>query len=160
MRPEEPARTRGRRGKRANAGRRVRSAIDRIVDAYFALCLDTGRIYDANPAAEALIGTSAEELLRCEFGQLVGPSHREAYQSLESRLDAGEDAEPLELALERKSGEQVAVELSVASHTIAGKRLAIFVARERLKEIRPRYSTRTSSHSGILATRDSTARTT
>ena len=38
-----------------------------------------------------------------------------------------------ELTVARPNGDYVPVEVTIASHTIAGKRLAIFIARERLK---------------------------
>ena len=125
-----PKRKRARR-RLPNAGRRVRSAIDRIGDAYLALCLDTGRVHDLNPAAEDLLGTSAEKILGRSLVELIAAPDRPDFLELEARLDAGENAEPTVMGLLRQSGEQVAVELSVANHTIGGKRLAIFVARER-----------------------------
>ncbi len=136
MSPREPDRRR-RRGRRKvpNAGRRVRAAIDRIGDAYIALNLDTGLIFDVNPAAETLFGSEAEHLLRRPLAELVAPGDRQTFADLESRLDAGEDAGPLELSFARRNGDFVRVETLVSQHTIAGKRLAIFTSRERLKEI-------------------------
>jgi PAS domain S-box-containing protein len=124
---------RGPKGRRRlpNAGKRVRSAIDRIGDAYLALCLDTGRIFDVNPAAENLFGASADALLERAMEEFVHPDDRRQYQDLEARLDAGEDAGPLDFAFARPGGERVTVELTAALHVISGKRLAILVARER-----------------------------
>lgn len=133
MQPPEPQRKgRGRRRKTPNAGRRVRSAIDRIGDAYLALCLDTGRLYDVNPAAESLFGTEAAQLLERELADLVSPTHRSAYQDLEARLDAGEESGPTDMVFTRPGGDSVLVEVSVANHTIGPRRLAIFVVREKL----------------------------
>ncbi len=128
--PEERQRRRGR--KTANAGRRVRSAIDRISDAYLALCLDTGRLYDMNPAAEALFGVEATQLLERELSEFVSPSSKNGYRDLEARLDAGETSGPMEMVFQRPRGDSVAVEVTIANHTIGGRRLAIFVAREKL----------------------------
>ena len=135
MQPSEPEKQRGRRHKRPNAGRRVRSAIDRISDAYLALCLDTGRLYDMNPAAESLFGVEAKELLERELSELVSPASRKGYRDLEARLDAGEASGPMEMVFRRPRGDTVAVELTIANHTIGGRRLAIFVAREKLSRI-------------------------
>ncbi len=135
MQPSEPEKQRGRRGKRPNAGRRVRSAIDRISDAYLALCLDTGRLYDMNPAAESLFGVEAKELLERELSELVSPASRKGYRDLEARLDAGEVSGPMEMVFRRPRGDTVAVEVTMANHTIGGRRLAIFVAREKLSRI-------------------------
>jgi PAS domain S-box-containing protein len=131
--PLEERAANGPKGRRRlpNAGKRVRSAIDRIGDAYLALCLDTGRIFDLNPAAENLFGASADALLEREIAEFVHPDDRRNFESLEARLDAGEDAGPLDFAFARPGGERVPVELTAALHTISGKRLAIFVARER-----------------------------
>jgi PAS domain S-box-containing protein len=134
--PEEKKRRRGMR-RVPNAGKRVRSAIDRIGDAYVALCLDTGRIHDVNPAAENLFGIGAAALLQRPLADFVHPDDREAFRGLEARLDAGEGSGPTELSLARPTGESVAVELTVANHTIAGRRLAILVARERADRIVP-----------------------
>jgi PAS domain S-box-containing protein len=133
-------RHRGRR-RSPNAGRRVRAAIDRIGDAYVALCLETGTVHDMNPAAENLFGTEATRLLERSFGDLVHPDDKLTFEELEARLDAGEDAGPIDLCFARASGERVPVELTAANHTIAGKRLAILVARERADRPQP-YSTR------------------
>ncbi len=152
----------GRNKKRPDAGRRVRAAIDRISDAYIAMCLDTGTIYDLNPAAEALFGAEPETLLRRELCELIGPNDLTDYRSLEARLDAGEDSGPARMLWKRLNGELVPVEFTVATHTIGGKRLAIFSARERIEVVleTPTYSTRTTASPGILATRESTARST
>ncbi len=127
--------------KRANAGRRVRAAIDRIGDAYLALCLDTGRIYDLNPAAETVLAAEQADLLQRHFIDLIEPSTRSTFRDLEARLDAGEDSGPTDLVFARPNGDTIPVELTVSSHTIAGRRLAIFIARERTPEIED-YSTR------------------
>jgi len=129
--PEQRER-RGRR-KRPNAGRRVRSAIDRINDAYLALCLETGRLHDMNPAAEALFGTEAATLLEREFVELINPTHRAKYRDLEARLDAGEAAGPIDLVFRRPEGTAISAEVTIASHTIGGRRLAILIAREKLR---------------------------
>ena len=153
MQPErpEPRRRHGRR-RVPNAGKRVRSAIDRIGDAYVALNLDTGTIYDLNPAAETLFALEGEKLLSRALCELVHPADRASFGNLEARLDAGEDAGPLEMGFARPDGERIPVELTVWNHTIAGKRLAIFVAREfgdplLRKPLRPSaqlYSTRST----------------
>ena len=158
---EEPKRKR--RGKRrANAGKRVRAAIDRISDAYVALCLDTGTIYDLNPAAESLFGGDTDELLAREFSQLIGKEDETAYANLEARLDAGEDAGPLYMLLRRLSGEDIPVELKASTHTIGGRRLAILSVRERTEFVPEGtdYSTRTTPSPRIISTRESTARST
>ncbi|MEE8556828.1 MAG: PAS domain-containing protein [Myxococcota bacterium] len=120
-----------RRRRRPNAGRRVRAAIDRISDAYLALCLDTGTIFDLNPTAEALLGRSPEELLGQPFSRFVAPSDRNEFVDLEARLDAGESSGPMGLGLIRPQGERIEVEITVSNHTIGGRRLGIFIARER-----------------------------
>lgn len=124
------------RKKTPNAGKRVRSAIDRIGDAYVALCLDTGKVYDLNPAAETLLGVEAASLLQKPLVDLVSDAGRSGYRSLEARLDAGEDSGLMGLVFTRGDGGTVSTEVSIASHTIAGKRLAIFVLRERVPEMR------------------------
>jgi len=167
MQPSDtPKKQKGRR-KRANAGKRVRAAIDRIGDAYFALCLDTRKLYDVNPAAEALFSSNSDQLLKSELRDLVHPDSLADYDSLEARLDAGEEGIATELFLNRPGGEALGVELNVANHTIAGKRLAIFIARERMRDAersrgpqRAVYSTRTTSPDGMRPTRDSSARST
>jgi PAS domain S-box-containing protein len=163
LRPEdlEPSTPGAReRRKRANAGKRVRAAIDRIDDAYLALNLEDGRIFDLNPAAEALLGAEANALLDHEFSDWIAATDRDRYESLEARLDAGESAPPTRLRFRRQSGEPVSAEVSIASHTIAGRRLAILVARpagEAPAERLP-YSTRSSLSAGILAISTATAR--
>lgn len=132
--PDSAPRRRRAKRKVPNAGRRVRSAIDRISDAYIALCLDTGRVHDINPAAENLLAIEAEKLVGKSFLELIPHPDRADFLNLEARLDAGEDAGPTELRFSRGGGEAVPVEVTVANHTIAGKRLAIFVARDRLLE--------------------------
>jgi PAS domain S-box-containing protein len=133
LEPEDSPRQRRARRKVPNAGRRVRSAIDRIGDAYIALCLDTGRLFDVNPAAENLFAMGAEKLLGRNLVELVADTDRTEFLDLESRLDAGEDVGPAKLTLVRVDGERVPVQVTVSNHTIAGKRLAIFVARERIE---------------------------
>jgi len=152
-----------RRGKRRpNAGKRVRAAIDRISDAYIALCLDTGTIYDLNPAAETLFGGDTGELLARELVDLIGQGNQDDYKSLEARLDAGEDSGPMHIQLQRLNGEQVSVEITASTHMIGGRRLAIFSVRERTEAVQrnPGYSIRTTSAAGIIATNESTARST
>lgn len=127
---ERPTRRRARR-KVPNAGRRVRSAIDRISDSYIALCLDSGRIFDVNPAAENLFAMGAEKILGRSLSELVDPPDRPEFLDAEARLDAGEEVGPTDIAFVRVDGERVPVEVTVSNHTIAGKRLAIFIARER-----------------------------
>ncbi len=127
--PAPPAQRRGRK-KLPNAGKRVRAAIDRINDAYVALNLDTGKIYDLNPAAETLFAADAAKLLDREFEELVEPALLPQYQSLQARLDAGEDPGKTEMVFARANGECVPVELTISNHTIAGRRIAIFIARE------------------------------
>lgn len=159
----EEEKKRKRRGKRrANAGKRVRAAIDRISDAYVALCLDTGTIYDLNPAAESLFGGDTDELLARDFSQLIGKDDEITYANLEARLDAGEDAGPLYMKVRRLSGEDVPVEVRASTHTIGGRRLAILSARERTEFVsgEPGYSTRTTPSPRIISTRESTARST
>jgi PAS domain S-box-containing protein len=128
MRPEEPDAPR--RARSEPGRRRVRAAIDRIGDAYLALCLETGRVCDLNPAAEALFGGEARELLEREFRELVDPLDRERYQELEARLDAGEEVPPAAITAARLNGDAIRLSISVASHTIAGRRMAVLVARE------------------------------
>ena len=162
MQRSEETRSRGKGKKRPDAGRRVRAAIDRISDAYIAICLDTGTIFDLNPAAEALFGAQPDVLLRREFGEMIGPEDLVDYKSLESRLDAGEDSGPTRMLFRRVNAELVPVEFTVANHTIGGRRLAIFSARECTEDVirSTAYSTRTKASSGIRATRESTARST
>jgi PAS domain S-box-containing protein len=161
-RDDEPQKRRRSTKRRPNAGRRVRSAIDRISDSYIALCLDTGTIYDLNPAAENLLGSDPQELLGREIEEFVPADEMAGFRSLTARLDAGEDAPPMHMKLKRLTGESVPVEMTVANHTIGGRRLAIFSARERteLGQRTAPYSTRTTSAGGILASRESTARST
>jgi PAS domain S-box-containing protein len=118
-----------------NAGKRVRGAIDRISDTYLALNLDSGTIYDVNPAAEALFGCGTERLLGTSFTELVAPAWRKVASDLEARLDSGEESPPIDLVFSRPNGDFVAVQLSVSSHMIGGKRLAIFIAREAAKDL-------------------------
>ena len=159
MTPKEAGGGRKRR-KTANAGRRVRSAIDRIGDAYVALCVDTGLVYDLNPAAETLLGIEAERLLKRPLIELVPDDARPGYRHFEARLDAEEESGLTSLVFTRGDGGTVSTEVSVMNHTIAGKRLAILIARER-EPVAPAsrgYSTRTRSSSGIFPSRESTAR--
>lgn len=135
MQPAERRSKRSARRRMPNAGKRVRSAIDRIGDAYLALNIDTGRVFDVNPAAEALLGTDATKLLDQSFENLIAPQDRGFYRDLESRLDADEETPPTEVVLARPNGDFVRVELRIALHTIATKRLAILTARESLKEL-------------------------
>jgi len=161
MAPKEERRaSKGKRRKVPNAGHRVRSAIDRIGDAYVALCLDTGLVYDLNPAAEALLGIEANKLLRRPMVELVAEDARPMYRHFEARLDAGEDSGLTSLPFLRGDGSIVNTELSVVGHTIAGKRLAIFIAREREERSSATrdYSTRTTQSPGIFSTSASTAR--
>ena len=137
--PERPVRKRGRR-KLPNAGKRVRAAIDRINDAYVALNLDTGKIYDLNPAAETLFAADATRLLDRNLEELIQPELLASYQNLQARLDAGEDPGKTEMVFTRTNGEYVPVELTISNHMIAGRRIAIFVARE-LEEKPSGYST-------------------
>lgn len=137
LQPKEERRPRqkNRRRRTPNAGKRVRGAIDRIRDTYIALNLDTGTIHDVNPAAEALFGCDAEKILGRSFADLVAPAHRQYAADLEARLDAGEDSAPVELVFVRPNGDFVGVQISVASHTISGRRLAILIAREGVKDL-------------------------
>jgi PAS domain S-box-containing protein len=140
LQPRPPQERRSRKHRNLpNAGKRVRAAIDRIGDAYVALWIDTGGIYDLNPAAETMLGGDASALLERKLADLVHAEERAEFGELEARLDAGEDAGPMDLRLVRLDGDAVRVQLSVSSHTIAGKRLAIFVAREQgEKQVSPR----------------------
>lgn len=128
-------RSRNRKRKTPNAGKRVRGAIDRISDTYLALSLDSGTIHDVNPAAEALFGCGSERLLGASLADLVAPAWRRTARDLEARLEAGEESPPVELVFARPNGDSVAVQLSIASHVIGGKRLAICVARESAKDL-------------------------
>ena len=130
---EEKQRERAKNRPTPNAGRRVRGAIDRISDTYVALNLDSSTIFDVNPAAEALFATDSARLIGCSLSTYIAPADQLTWRELESRLDAGEDSGPLELTVARPTGDYVPVEVTIASHTIAGKRLAIFIARERVK---------------------------
>jgi PAS domain S-box-containing protein len=129
---------RNKKRKTPNAGKRVRGAIDRISDTYLALSLETGAIYDVNPAAEALFGCGSERLIGATFVELVAPAWRPMARALEARLDAGEESPPVELVFSRPNGDFVAVQLSVSSHMIGGKRLAILIARETPKDLASR----------------------
>jgi PAS domain S-box-containing protein len=133
--PEEKEEKRERAKNRPtpNAGRRVRGAIDRISDTYVALNLDSSTIFDVNPAAETLFATDSARLIGTALSSYIAPIDQITWRELESRLDAGEDSGPLELTVARPNGDYVPVEVTIASHTIAGKRLAIFIARERAK---------------------------
>jgi PAS domain S-box-containing protein len=134
MRPSEPERKQRRGRRRAlHGGKRVRAAIDRIGDAYLALDLESGRLADLNPAAEVLLGAPAVTVIERPFVDLIEPEARPAFGELEARLDADEDTGPVALALQRHEGKAVPVEVSVANHTISGRRLAIFIAREQLR---------------------------
>jgi len=136
LQPREDATPRrNKKRKTPNAGKRVRGAIDRISDAYLALSLDTGTIHDVNPAAEALFGCGAERLLGSNFVDLVAPAWQKLARDLEARLDSGEESPPIELVFSRPNGDFVTVQLSVASHQIGGRRLAILIAREIAKDL-------------------------
>jgi PAS domain S-box-containing protein len=128
---DAPQPDRKRRRQNPARRRRVRAAIDRIGDAYVALCLETGRVYDLNPAAEALFGRDAAGLLELSFAELIEPSDRGAYEDLAARLEGEESTPPVDLCASRPDGTRIPIELSVASHRIGGRRLAIFVLRER-----------------------------
>ncbi|HTO71851.1 MAG TPA: PAS domain-containing protein [Myxococcota bacterium] len=135
--PEEAEDKRERNKKRPtpNAGKRVRGAIDRISDTYVAVNLDTNTIYDVNPAAEALFASDAARLIGSTLASFVSPGDQLAWNDLELRLDAGEDAGPVELTIARPNGDFVPVEVTIANHMISGRRFAIFLVRERLKRI-------------------------
>lgn len=113
----------------------MRGAIDRISDTYVAVNLDTNTIFDVNPAAEALFASDAARLVGAELASFIAPQDQIAWRELESRLDAGEDSGPLDLTIARPNGDFVSVEVTIASHMISGRRLAIFLVRERLKRI-------------------------
>jgi PAS domain S-box-containing protein len=135
--PEEREEKHERNKKRPtpNAGRRVRGAIDRISDTYVALNLDSSTIFDVNPAAEALFASDAARLIGSSLSTYIAPVDQVTWRELESRLDAGEDSGPIELTIARPNGDFVPVEVTIASHSISGKRLAIFIARERAKSL-------------------------
>ena len=135
--PEEREERHERNKKRPtpNAGRRVRGAIDRISDTYVALNLDSSTIFDVNPAAEALFASDAARLIGSPLSNYIAPVDQATWRELESRLDAGEDSGPIELTIARPNGDFVPVEVTIASHSISGKRLAIFIARERTKSL-------------------------
>ena len=135
--PEEREERHERNKKRPtpNAGRRVRGAIDRISDTYVALNLDSSTIFDVNPAAEALFASDAARLIGSSLSTYIAPVDQASWRELESRLDAGEDSGPIELTIARPNGDFVPVEVTIASHSISGKRLAIFIARERTKSL-------------------------
>ena len=135
--PEEREEKNERNKKRPtpNAGRRVRGAIDRISDTYVALNLDSSTIFDVNPAAEALFASDAARLIGSSLATYIAPVDQASWRELESRLDAGEDSGPIELTIARPNGDYVPVEVTIASHSISGKRLAIFIARERTKSL-------------------------
>ncbi|MEX2205811.1 MAG: PAS domain-containing protein [Myxococcota bacterium] len=135
--PEEREEKHERNRKRPtpNAGRRVRGAIDRISDTYVALNLDSSTIFDVNPAAEALFASDAARLIGSSLSTYIAPVDQANWRELESRLDAGEDSGPIELTIARPNGDFVPVEVTIASHAISGKRLAIFIARERTKSL-------------------------
>lgn len=160
MTPKEKGAGRKKRRKTPNAGKRVRSAIDRIGDAYVALCLDTGLVYDLNPAAETLLGIEADSLLRRPLIELIPDEGRPGFRHFEARLDAEEDSGITPIVFNRGDGGTVSTEVSVMNHTIAGKRLAILIAREReaLATRNQGYSTRTTASPGIFPTSESTAR--
>ncbi len=145
LQPDSERRERRRlRRQTPNAGKRVRAAIDRIGDAYLALCLDTGKIFDANPAAETLFGVELANLLERPLEALISPTRRQEYQDLEARLDAGEDCAPMELLLARPGGDEILVQATIANHTIGSRRLAIFTARELLPRSGRRVTRRES----------------
>jgi PAS domain S-box-containing protein len=134
---EERQHERNKKRPTPNAGKRVRGAIDRISDTYVALNLDSSTIFDVNPAAEALFATDAARLIGTSLASYIAPGDQVSWSELESRLDAGEDSGPIELTIARPNGDFVPVEVTIASHSISGKRLAIFIARERLKSLPP-----------------------
>jgi PAS domain S-box-containing protein len=131
----EPKRERNKLRPTPNAGKRVRGAIDRISDTYVAVNLDTNTIFDVNPAAEALFASDSARLVGSSLSSFIAPTDQLTWSELESRLDAGEESGPLELTIARPNGDFVPVEVTIASHTISGRRLAIFLVRERLKRI-------------------------
>lgn len=159
MTPKESG-SRKKRRKTPNAGKRVRGAIDRIGDAYVALCLDTGLVYDLNPAAETLLGIEADRLLKRPLIEWIPDDARPAYRHFEARLDAEEESGLTPLVFTRGDGGSVSTEVSVMNHTIAGRRLAILIARECAPAAPASrgYSTRTRSSAGIFSSRESTAR--
>jgi PAS domain S-box-containing protein len=132
---EEKQQERNKKRPTPNAGRRVRGAIDRISDTYVALNLDSSTIFDVNPAAEALFASDAARLIGSPLSNFIAPGDQTSWRELESRLDAGEDSGPIELTVARANGDYVPVEVTIASHNIAGKRMAIFIARERTKTL-------------------------
>jgi PAS domain S-box-containing protein len=82
-----------------------------------------------------MFGCDTEKLLGTPFVELVAPAHRQHARDLESRLDAGESTATIDLVFLRPNGDFVSVQTSVANHTIGGRRYAIFVAREQLKNL-------------------------
>ena len=68
----------------------------------------------------------------------------------------------MHIQLQRLNGEQVSVEITASTHTIGGRRLAIFSVRERTEVVQtsPGYSMRTTSSAGIMASSSPTARST
>jgi len=131
----EPKHERNKKRPTPNAGRRVRGAIDRISDTYVAVNLDTNTIFDVNPAAEALFASDSARLVGSSLSSYIAPQDQLAWRELESRLDAGEESGPIDLTIARPNGDFVPVEVTIASHMISGRRLAIFLVRERMKKI-------------------------
>ena len=98
----------------------MRGAIDRISDTYVALNLDTNTIYDVNPPAERLFAAAAERLVGTPLRLVHRASDQLAWRKLKPRLDAGEDAGPLEVTIARPNGDLRAGRGRCASARIAG----------------------------------------
>ena len=112
--------------------------LDRIHDAVVVADADTGRIVLWNPAAEALFGYSAAEALGLPIEVLIPErlkaQHRAGLaQYCATGHGAAIDSQvPLELPAVRKTGEEVAIELSLSplDDVIADGRLELAIIRD------------------------------
>lgn len=102
---------------------RYRSLFEGAPDAIFIADAETGRLIDANPAAERLIGRSREEILTLHQSQLHPPDVP-AIDVFRKHVDVGSTEalhSPSEIPVVRADGRQVATEIGARVFQLNGK---------------------------------------
>jgi PAS domain S-box-containing protein len=91
---------------------RFRAIFEGSLDAIFLAAPDTGRILDANPAAEELLLREQDEIVGLHYLDLLPPERREIYEKAYNRLlEEEEQTKPFEAEILRSDGALVPVEI-------------------------------------------------
>jgi PAS domain S-box-containing protein len=98
---------------------KYRHLFESLGDAAFLIEMETGRIVDTNPQAEALLGRSRAEILGMKENQLYPPQRGHSRDSVTAREQG------IETVIHRKSGTTVPVHVSVSQFELNSRQVLL-----------------------------------